>query len=81
MGDLDQWIGDIGVGGEHGAAQSAAGIDRVSNRGIDFLHVMARAANSNAGRIGVDANDLVSAGEVARHPRMNFHFPTQPRIE
>src|SRR5205807_6327482 len=70
--DLDQRIGDVDVGDKDGAAESARGIDGIGGRGIDLFDVMARSSDSDARRVGVDLNDLLSGGKVAGYARTDL---------
>src|SRR5207302_9354986 len=70
--DLDQRIGDVDVGDKDGAAESARGIDGIGGRGIDRVEVMARSSDSDARRVGVDLNDLLSGGKVSGYARTDL---------
>ena len=46
-----------------------------------FFDVMARAGDGDAWGVGIDADDLISAGEIAGDPGMDFYFLCHSRIE
>ena len=78
---MNQRILYIDVGSEHSAAERASRIDSISRRRVDLFHVMLRARNGDAGRIGVDFHDLLSGGKISDNSRVNLDVSSHASIK
>src|ERR1700751_3714741 len=81
LGDLHKRIGNVHVCCEHCTAERSGRVDGIGSGCIDSLDMMFRARNRDARRIGVYLHDLLSAREIARHPRPDLYFPCGTGIE
>ena len=73
--DLYERIWDINVRSKDRASECTAGIDGVSDGGVDRFHMVARPANCDMRWFGDNFDDLLSRGEDARNARMHFDLP------
>ena len=79
--NLDERIGNVDAGGEDGAAKGAGGVDRIGGGGVDFLDMMARTGNRDAGWIRGHFDDLLPVGEDSGDARVNLNLATSSEYQ
>src|SRR5271154_5189826 len=72
LGYLHQRVWHIDVSGEDGTVFCAGRVDGIGGGCVYFLDVTPGAGDGDAGRLGVDLDDLFSVGKVAGNAGMNL---------